>query len=78
MPDGASGGGTGSKLGTAAVIVCGVAALVASLLSFLYVWPSGRKKSKRSRLSQQANMTLSRSVWLQTYISYISSSILSV
>lgn len=35
MPGKASGGGTGSSLGNAAVIVCGVASLVASLLSFL-------------------------------------------
>ena len=36
MPGGASGGGTGSNLTVATVIVCGVASLVASLLSFLY------------------------------------------
>ena len=36
MPGGASGGGTGSNLTKATVIVCGVASLVASLLSFLY------------------------------------------
>ena len=30
-----AGGGTGEKLGRIAIIVCGVAALVASLLSFL-------------------------------------------
>lgn len=35
MPGGASGGGTGSKLTKATVIVCGVACLVASFLSFL-------------------------------------------
>ena len=32
-----SSGGTGAKLTTATIIVCGVASLVASLLSFLYV-----------------------------------------
>lgn len=36
MPGGASGGGTGSNLTVATVIVCGVASLVASVLSFLY------------------------------------------
>lgn len=36
MPGGTSGGGTGSSLTKATVIVCGVASLVASLLSFLY------------------------------------------
>ena len=36
MPGGASGGGTGSSLTKATVIVCGIAALVASLISFLY------------------------------------------
>ena len=35
MPGGASGGGTGSNLTKATVIVCGVASLVASFLSFL-------------------------------------------
>lgn len=36
MPGGASGGGTGSNLTKATVIVCGVASLVASLVSFMY------------------------------------------
>ena len=36
MLGGVSGGGTGSSLTKATVIVCGVASLVASLLSFLY------------------------------------------
>lgn len=31
-------GGTGSKLTRATVIVCGVAALVASLISFVSIW----------------------------------------
>lgn len=39
MPDRASGGGTGSKFTTATIIVCGVASLVASLLSFVCVRP---------------------------------------
>ena len=36
MPGGGPRGGTGSSLTKATVIVCGVASLVASLLSFLY------------------------------------------
>lgn len=32
-----NGGGTGNKLTKATVVICGVAALVASLLSFVYV-----------------------------------------
>ena len=39
MPGGASGRGTGSSLTKATIIVCGVASLVASLLSFLYELP---------------------------------------
>lgn len=35
MPEGAAGGGTGSKLTDATIIVCGVASLVASILSFV-------------------------------------------
>lgn len=38
MPGAASGRGTGSKLGTATIIVCGIASLAASLLSFVSVW----------------------------------------
>ena len=38
MPGKASGGGTGSSLGKAALIVCGVAALVSSIISFVSVW----------------------------------------
>ena len=44
MPGGATGRGTGSNLTKATVIVCGVASLVASLLSFLYgllIYPRG-------------------------------------
>lgn len=37
MPDDTKGRGTGSKLTNATIVVCGVAALVASLISFLYV-----------------------------------------
>ena len=37
MPGGTSSGGTGSHLTKATVIVCGLASLVASLISFLYV-----------------------------------------
>lgn len=40
MPDEVSGGGTGSKLTKATVVVCGVASLIASLLSFLFVLPA--------------------------------------
>lgn len=38
MPGKASGGGTGTSLGKATVIVCGVASLVAIIISFVSVW----------------------------------------
>ena len=40
MGDDHSGTGTGAKLTKATVIVCGVASLVASVLSFVYVAPA--------------------------------------
>lgn len=39
MTDGGAGGGTGSKLTKATIIVCGVASLVASVISFVWVPP---------------------------------------
>ena len=38
MPGKSTGGGTGTSLGTAAVAVCGVASLIASVISFVSVW----------------------------------------
>ena len=40
MGDDHSGSGTGAKLTKATVIVCGVASLLASVLSFVYVAPA--------------------------------------
>ena len=58
-------GGTGTNLARAVVIVAGVSALVASLLSFVYV------RTPSPYLSGDLELTLSvhrRSIWLQTYM----------
>lgn len=55
-----SGPGHGAKLTKATVIVCGVASLVASLLSFVYVAPADLQ------CLMLTNGPAYRSIWLQT------------
>ena len=69
MPGGASGRGTGSNLTKATVIICGVASLVASLLSFLYellfssrgpiqLHTFGNSLTSRSKISLASNVRM--------------------
>ena len=52
-----SGTGTGAKLTKATVIVCGVASLVATLLSFVYVAPADSPGSCANQMVRvQVNM----------------------
>lgn len=55
-------GGTGEKLTNATIVVAGSAALLASILSIVYV--SERLRS----FTLEANILFNRSVWLQTYV----------
>ena len=55
-----SGHGHGAKLTKATVIVCGVASLVATLLSFVYVAPVDLQCLRLT------NGPAYRSIWLQT------------
>ena len=74
MPDGAAGGGTGSKLTNATIIVCGVASLVASVISFVYVpLISTLSETRKALLLQSEDLDANqvyhaRSIWLQTFV----------
>lgn len=58
MPGGGSRGGTGSSLTKATIIVCGVASLVASLLSFLYELLSSHEALASLRAPQRISANI--------------------